>query len=132
MESERDEAVSEEAIRELCRRLRLFFASHNMDLFEKVCFDDTLCAAFALSTDDCCFLIDRVRQSILRDYHNLVQVVKKLSEKEPQARIFGILLVGTTQGIASEFLRFAGMNGIALLEPDKAREFIEEKLAKTT
>ncbi|MBO4630640.1 MAG: hypothetical protein J5858_01820 [Lentisphaeria bacterium] len=128
MESEREEAVSDEAMRELCQRLRLLFASHNMDLFEKVCFDDTLCAAFALSTDDCCFLVDRVRQSMLRDYHDLVQVVKKLTEKEPHARIFGILLVGTEKGLSAEFRLFGKRHNIALLNPENVAGFIEANL----
>ena len=128
MESEREEAVSDEAMRELCQRLRLLFASHNMDLFEKVCFDDTLCAAFALSTDDCCFLVDRVRQSMLRDYHNLVRVVKKLTDKAPRTRIFGILLVGTEQELSSEFRSFGKRHNIALLDPENVAGFIEENL----
>lgn len=123
------DAIDDKAMDELCREMRTRFASRRMDLFTMLCFDKTY-VPFALATDDCCFLIDRVRQSVIRDYYRLKLAAGKLAEKEPQARIFGILLVGSTQGIASEFLRFAGMNDIALLEPDKTGDFIEGKLVK--
>jgi hypothetical protein len=125
------ETIDDNEMDGLCREMQTRFASRGMDLFTMLCFDDTQ-VPFALATDDCCFLVDRVRQSVIRDYYRLKLAAGKLAEKEPQARIFGILLVGSTQGIASEFLRFAGMNDIALLEPEKAGEFIEGKLAKTT
>ena len=126
MESERAD-VSDETMFGLCRSMPARFAAHGMDLFEKVSYDD-LSAAIALSTDDCCFLIDRVRRSMLRDSHVLIQMVRKLAEQEPDARIFGVLLVGTTQGISSEFLRFGEKHHIALLKPDNMAGFIKEKL----
>ena len=126
MESERAD-VSDETMFGLCRSMPARFAAHGMDLFEKVSYDD-LSAAIALSTDDCCFLIDRVRRSMLRDSHVLIQMVRKLAAQEPDARIFGVLLVGTTQGISSEFLRFGEKHHIALLKPDNMAGFIKEKL----
>ena len=123
--------IDDKEMDELCREMRTRFASRGIDLFTMLRFDDAH-VPFALATDDCCFLVDRVRQSLIWDYHRLKLAVGELAEKEPQSRIFGILLVGTTQGIASEFLRYAGMNDIALLEPDKTGDFVEEKLAKMT
>lgn len=121
--------IDDKEMDELCREMRTRFAPRGIDLFTMLCFDDAH-VPFALATDDCCFLVDRVCQSLIWDYHRLKLAVGELAKKEPQSR--GILLVGTTHCIASEFLRFAGMNGIVLLEPDKAGDFIEKKLAKIT
>ncbi len=121
------DVIDDKEMDELCREMKTRFASRALDLFTMVCFGDAH-VPFALATDDCCFLVDRVRESVIRDYHRLTLAVGKLAEKEPQARIFGILLVGSAQGIATEFLRFAEMNDIALLEPDEAGDFIEGKL----
>ena len=127
METECAETVSDETMLGLCRLMRVLFAPHRMDLFENIRFEDT-CAAFALSTDECCFLIDRIRHSTLRDYHILTQAVGKLAVKEPKARIFGILLVGAAQEITPEFLRFGEKHRIALLKPAKVAGFIKKKL----
>lgn len=123
--------VGDETVAELCRLMRTVFASRGLDLFENVsCGDGS--AAFALSTDDCCFLVDRVRDSLLRDHHVMTRMVKQLAEEEPGARVFGILLVGSVQGIPEEFLRFGKRHNITLLEPDKTAmaDFIGGQLEK--
>ena len=102
-----------------------------MVLFEQIRFGD-IHAAFLLATDDCGFLIDRVRRSLIRDYHKLNRSVVKLTAQEPGARIFGILLLDETQEHLTGFRRFAGRHDIALVTPDAVCDFLKEKLEADT
>ena len=124
-------AVSNAAMAETCGLMQERFASHGMDLFENVTLDGRT-APFALATDECCFLVDRVQKSILLDFHAMSLMVKKLAQMEPEARIFGVLLLKTTEGISHEFLQFGKRHRVFLLKPDDMAGFIGKNLETMT
>lgn len=123
--------VSNRAMAELCGRMKTEFSSYGMMLFEEIDFGD-IHAAFLLATDDCGFLIDRVRRSLIRDYHKLNRSVVKLTAQDTGARIFGILLLDETQEHLTGFRRFGMHHDIALVTADGVYGFLKEKLEADT
>lgn len=133
MASGRPEAdvLDDEAMSLFCGEMKIRFAPRGLELFAELGFDDAH-ASFALATEDCCFLVDRVRGSLLRDYHELHRAVAKLAALEPASRIFGILLADADHAPPAELRRFGRRHGIAMADPQAASGFIEEKLAEET
>ena len=123
------DVIDDEAMADFCAETQKRYAQCGMELFDRIGLDDVH-AAFALATEDRCFLVDRVRGSRLRDYRELHLAAAKLAALEPKTRIYGILLADAPP--PDEFRDFGLRHGIVMGGRDAASRFVEEKLAAET
>ncbi len=116
-------------IREICKKTA--GEINGIDLFCDVNLDGILIPD-VLANDEMGFIIKYAEKDskLLSEYWEINNARNILAEKEPEAEIFGLLVLDDCSGIEDNFLSYAQSHKIYLVEPDKIGTVIRKQLNK--
>ena len=116
----------------ICRDIRTRFQSAGLEYFEETPILESV-IPFILANDWYGFLIDRVRQTPVRDFHRMASVKDDLMKDAPGSRCFGILVVDDDDARQFKaFTAFCAKRDIMFMKREMIGDFIGETLKLQT
>ena len=104
-------------LKEICQQVMKTVSSGGLEFFEDVPLGGTN-VMFILATDECGFLIDRVKASPVRECHRMVRALEDLGAREPAARCYAVLAVDAGHLPPEDFVLFCKKQNVFFMEYD--------------
>ena len=116
----------------VCQDIRARFSSAGLEYFEDTPILESV-IPFILANDWCGFLIDRVRETPVRDFHRMANVKEDLMKDAPGSRCFGILVVDDDDARQFKpFTTFCAKRDVVFMKSEMIGDFIGKTLKLPT
>ena len=113
----------DQKLKDICLQILNAKPCRGMEFFEDVPLGGIV-VPFILATDECGFLIDRVKVSPVRECHQMARSLDVLTKREPEARCYAVLAIDGKAMPLEDFVLFCKTQNVFFMEYDKFPDFI--------